>query len=63
MSTEKNAPMQWHTQAGIITTNLKVQVDFTLPKPSMTDITTWKCHVDDSAKGRYNMILGRYLLK
>ena len=23
---------------------------------------TWNCHVDDSAKGRYDMILGRNLL-
>ena len=23
---------------------------------------TWKCHVDDSAKGRYDMILGRDIL-
>ena len=23
---------------------------------------TWDFHVDDSAKGRYNMILGRYVL-
>ena len=23
---------------------------------------TWKCHVDESAKGKYDMILGRYLL-
>ena len=27
----KYAVMQWHTQAGNITTNLKVEVDFTLP--------------------------------
>ena len=23
---------------------------------------TWNCHVDDSSKGIYNIILGRYLL-
>ena len=23
---------------------------------------TWYCHVDDSTKGRYDIILGRYLL-
>ena len=23
---------------------------------------TWKCHVDESTKSRYDMILGRYLL-
>ena len=39
--------------------NLKVEVDFTLPVLSATNVVTWKCHVDDSAKGRYDMILGR----
>ena len=27
-----------------------------------TKIVTWDYHVDDSAKGRYDVILGRYLL-
>ena len=54
--------MQWPTQAGIITTNLKVKIDFTLPGISATKIVTWYFHVDDSAKCRYYMILGRYLL-
>ena len=26
------------------------------------DTVTWNCHVGDSAKGRYDLILGRYLL-
>ena len=55
--------MQWHTQAVSITKNLKVKIDLTLPKISATKIVTWNCHVDDSAKGRYDMILGRYILK
>ena len=55
--------MQWNTQSGNITTNLKVKVDLTLPTLSATNIATWNCHVDDSAKGRYNMILGRDILK
>ena len=50
--------MQWHTQAGNITTNPTVEVDFTLPALSVTNVVTWKCHVDGSAKGGYNMILG-----
>ena len=54
--------IQWHTQAGNITTNLKVEVDFTLTELSVMNIVTWKCHVDESAKGRYDMILGRDLL-
>ena len=58
---EKYAMMQWHTQDGNITTNIKVKVDFTLPALSATNVVMWKCCVDDSAKGRYNMILGRDL--
>ena len=57
----KYAPMQWNTQAGNITNNLKVKIDFTLPGISATNVVTWNCHVDDSDKGRYNMILGRYI--
>ena len=49
--------MQSNTQAGNITTNLKVEIDFTLPKLSVTNVVTWNCHVDDSAKVRYDMIL------
>ena len=47
----KITPMQWNTQAGNITTNLKVKIDFTLPALSATNVVTWNCHVDDSAKG------------
>ena len=55
--------MQWHTQAGNISSNLKVYVDFTLPPLSVTNVVTRKCHVYDSAKGMYGMILGRDILK
>ena len=48
--------MQCYMQAGNITTNLKVEVEFNLPELSATNFGTWKFHVDDSAKGRYNMI-------
>ena len=51
--------MQWHTQAGNITTNINIEVDFTLPELSVTNVVVWKCHVDDSTKGSYDMILGR----
>ena len=54
--------MQWYTQARNVTTNIKVEMDFTLPALSTTNVMTWKFHVDDSAKGRYDMILGRDLL-
>ena len=53
---------QWHTQAGSITTNIKVKIDFALPKISTTKIVTWNQHVDVSAKGRYDMILVRDIL-
>ena len=59
---EEYAPMQWYMQAVIITTNIKVKVNFTLHALSATNSVTWNCHVDDSAKGRYNIILRRYLL-
>ena len=51
--------MQWHTQAGKITNNMKVKICFTSPEFSAKNIVTWNCHVDDPTKGRYNMILGR----
>ena len=54
--------IQWHTHAGNITTNLKVKIYFTLPEFSMKKVVMWKCHVHDSAKGKYNMILGRDIL-
>ena len=58
LSLEKDAVVQWHTQAGHITTNLKVKVDFTLTEFSVMDVMTWNCHVDYSAKG----ILYKYVL-
>ena len=54
--------MRWHTQAINITTNLKVKVDFTLPALSVMNVGMCRCHVDNSAKGRYNMILVRDVL-
>ena len=59
---ENNYPMQWHTQAGNVTTNLKVKVDFTLPALIATGVVTWRYHLDDSAKGRYYMIYVRDIL-
>ena len=46
---KKDAVMQWQTQAGNITTNFKVKIDFTLPVLSATYVVTRKFHVDDSA--------------
>ena len=62
LSPEEDAPMKWHMQAGNINTNLKVKIYFTSSALSATNVVTWNFHVDDSAKGRYDMTLGRYLL-
>ena len=59
---KEDSVIKCQIQAGSINTNLKVQTDFTLPKLSTMKIVIWNCHVDESAKGRYDMILGRYLL-
>ena len=53
--------MQWNTQVGNITTNLKIKVDFTLLALSAVDVVTWNFHVDESTKGMYDMILVRVL--
>ena len=43
--------MKWHTQAGNINTNLKFEVNFTLPALSMTNGGTWKSgHSSDKCK-------------
>ena len=60
---KKNTVMQCHTQVGNITTNLKGKIDFTLTELRTTKNVTWNYHVDDFAKGIYEMILGRDLLK
>ena len=54
--------MQWHTQAGNITPNIKVKVDFTLPALIAKNVVMWKFHVDDSVKDRYDIILGQDIL-
>ena len=52
LSPKKDTVMQWHTQAGNITTNPMVEVDFTLPEIRATNSVTWKFHADESAKNR-----------
>ena len=49
-------------QADSITNNIKVKIYYNLPELSATNILTCNFHVDDSVKGRYDMILGRDLL-
>ena len=56
LNPKKDAVMQCHTQEGNITTGNKVKIDFTSLEISMKKIMALNCHVDDSAKGRYNMI-------
>ena len=55
--------IHWHTQSCGINTNQKGNIDFTLPELSATQILMCNCHVDKSTVGRYDMILGIYLLK
>ena len=59
---EKYYMMQLHTQAGNITSDLKFKLDFALPALSTENVVTCKCYADDSAEGRYDIILGRYIL-
>ena len=59
LNPKENAVIKWNTQLGRTTTNLKVKIDFTLPDLNDMNVVTWNFHVDDSSKGRYDMILGR----
>ena len=59
---KEDAFMKLHTQSGSITKNIKDKIKFTLPKLSAKTILTWNRHVYDSAKGRNDIILERYLL-
>ena len=45
-----------------ITTYHKDKIIFCLPESSMMKILTWDCHVDDSAKTRYDKIMVRVIL-
>ena len=54
--------MKWKKQAGNITTNLKVKIDFTLTTLSTTNDMILNFRVDDYANGRYYMILGKNIL-
>ena len=47
--------------SGNITSKI-LNADITLPGLTATNVVTWKCHMDDSTKSRYDIILGRHLL-
>ena len=57
---ETDDVMQWHTQAGNITNNYKVNVDFAVPTLNAKNVVAGNFRVDGSAMGRNAMILGRY---
>ena len=59
---DKYDVIQWNIQARNITTNIKVNIYFTLPILSAMNVVIWKCYVDDYDKGRYDMILGQDIL-
>ena len=62
LNPQRYAVMQWNTQSGNVAKSMRVKIDFTLHELRVTNIVTRNCHVDESAKGRYEMILGRDLL-
>ena len=59
---EKYDVMQWHMQAQNFTTDIKIKVDITLPALSAMNSVMCKFHMNDSARGRYDMILGQDIL-
>ena len=55
---------KWNTKGGNFTTNYTAKLKFTLPELDNNKIVTWTAHVDDSSQPhRYDMIVGRDLLK
>ena len=46
----------------VLTTNITVKIDFILPELNVKTIMAWNFHVEDSAKVRYDMILGLYII-
>ena len=62
LKTKKDYLMQWQTQAGNLSTNIKVKIYCTLPNFSVANIVMWYFQVFESAKGRYDVVLGRDLI-
>ena len=52
------ASREWSTQTLICMSNDMVNVEFSLLVLYVTKIVTLKCHVNDSAEGIYDMIVG-----
>ena len=52
----------WKTQTWKFMNSKKANIYLCLPDFIATKIVMWKCHVDKSTNGRYNIILGRDLL-
>ena len=49
--------MQWYTQAGNLTTNMKYIINFTLSEFNAIKSMKWGFRMDDSAIDTYNMVL------
>ena len=47
---------------GKFTTNIKIEVELILIELSAAKIMMWNCHVNESAKNRYDTVLVKYLL-
>jgi len=61
-SKKTKAACQWNTAAGSITTNRKVELQFSLPEFYATTVIKHSAHVFNS-KIEYDMILGRDLMQ
>ena len=54
--------MQWQMKACNVTTNIKVKIYFTFPELGARKHLVWNFHVDEFAKRRYGVVLGRDIL-
>ena len=54
----------WSTKGGTFNTNYVAKCQITLPEMDKNKLITWDCHVDDrTVNSRYDMIMGRDLLR
>ena len=54
---------QWSTTAGILTTNTKIATSFSFPELHANKLINQSLHVVDINIDRYDMIIGRDLIK